>query len=178
VVIIRKLERITTRAVLAPSGDQRGNSATTGEWVSCKRLLPSDRLACGSYGFQLRELPGLSGIPDVVVSPFWQRKMLHSRLSPRKGRALWPPAKPRNAHIQFVPVRSLRKNIVVRSARRWKTCRTWIASARTRSARAEPNTRHAHSHRRRPPQRVRSKWGIRQPLAGRTYLVKRGRLGQ
>jgi hypothetical protein len=41
VVIVRKLERITTRAVLAPSRDQRGNSATTGELQAVAGIRPA-----------------------------------------------------------------------------------------------------------------------------------------
>ena len=74
----------------------------------------------------------------------------------RTGRSLWQPTKPRNAHIRFVRVRSLRRSIAARSARRWKKFRTWIASAPIRSARVERNTRLTHSHRRRPARRIRS----------------------
>jgi hypothetical protein len=72
----------------------------------------------------------------------------------RTRRSLWQPTKPGNAHIRFVRVRSLRRSIAARSARRWKKSRTWIASALTRSARVERNTRPTHSHRRRPTRRI------------------------
>jgi hypothetical protein len=73
-----------------------------------------------------------------------------------KGRSLWQPTKQRNAHIRFVRVRSLRKSIAARSARRWKKPRTWIVSAPIRSARVERNTRPTHSRRRRPTRRIRT----------------------
>lgn len=73
-----------------------------------------------------------------------------------KGRSLWQPTKRRNAHIRFVRVRSLRKSIAARSARRWKKPRTWIASAPIRSARVGRNTRPTHSRRRRSTRRIRT----------------------
>src|SRR5215468_9855854 len=69
----------------------------------------------------------------------------YTRAVHQKGRSLWQPAKPRNAHIRFVRVRSLQRSIAARSVRRWKKSRTWIANARIRSARVERNTRRTHS---------------------------------
>jgi hypothetical protein len=89
-------------------------------------------------------------------SLFLPKKLLHWRFYDRKGRSLWQPTKRRNAHIQFVRVRSVRRSIAARSARRWKKPRTWIASAPTRSARVGRNTRPTHSHRRRPTRRIRA----------------------
>jgi hypothetical protein len=89
----------------------------------------------------------------------------------RTGRSLWQPTKPRNAHIRFVRVRSLRRSIAARSARRWKKSRTWIASALTRSARVERNTQPTHSHRRRPTRRIRTRLlgPVQQSKSGSRY---------
>jgi hypothetical protein len=92
----------------------------------------------------------------------------------RIGRCLWQPTKPRNAHIRFVRVRSLRGSIAARSARRWKKSRTWIASALTRSARVERNTRPTHSHRRRPTRRIHTRLlgpvqSKKLPISGSRY---------
>lgn len=122
-------------------------------------------------------LPNLSGPTPFFLDPslFSRRKVLHSRFSPPQRRRLWQLTKPRNAHIRFVRVRSLRRSIAARSARRWNKSRTWIASALTRSARVELNTRPTHSQRRRPTRRIRTPFiGVRSAVQIATAKVGPG----
>jgi hypothetical protein len=79
------------------------------------------------YGYGVRGRPD-SGLPSA------------------KGRNSWQPVRVRNAHIRSVRVRSLRRSIAARSAKRWKIRRMWIASARIRCARVGRNTPRTRNH--------------------------------
>jgi hypothetical protein len=108
-----------------------------GEWAHrlvCPCLKINEKLSALHYSDFRAGVMGIEYGYGVRCRP-------DSGLPSAKGRSSWQPVRVRNAHIRFVRVRSLRRSIAARSARRWKKPRMWIANALIRLARAERNTR-------------------------------------